>query len=381
MVIGIDGNEANEPMRVGVHKYAFDLLWGLFKLQDKKFSSHLFIIYLKNPPSSDLPPENSYWKYRIIPGSKLWVLTKLMWSLMTSENVDVFFSPSHYLPLFTRSSKVCTIHDLGYLKFSEQFEKYDFWQLKYWSAISVIISKYIISPSKSTAEDIVRHYPFARKKIRVVYHGYDEAKFTTKVPKKHVLQITKKYRISRNYLLFLSTLKPSKNVEGLLEGFKILKKKSRWKELNKVRDVQLVIAGKKGWMYQRIFNKVKELKLENDVVFTDYVKDDDKPALFAGAKAFVLPSFWEGFGMDVLSSLACGIPVVVSNVASLTEVAGKAGIYVDPSDPASISEGMAKALTLNNVEYNSLVQLGLEHVKNFSWDKAARETLNILSKA
>ena len=380
MVIGIDGNEANEEIRVGVHQYAYELLWGLYKLQGSKKTNVLFDIYLKYPPLSDLPRERKGWKYKIIPGNRLWVISKLMPKLLFGERVGVFFSPSHYLPLFSKSSKVCTIHDLGYLKFSEQFKKRDYWQLLLWSAISIIISKYIITPSKSTAEDIVRHYPFARKKIKIVYHGYDNIKFTTKISEKHVRQITKKYRISKSYILFLSTLKPSKNIEGLLNSFKILKEEGRLSVNGIVNDYQLVIAGKKGWMFEKIFEKVKDLRLEKDVIFTDYVEEDDKPALFTGARLFILPSFWEGFGMDVLNSLACGTPVVVSNVASLPEVAGKAGIYIDPNDTGSIAEGIGKVLALNDVEYSRLVQVGLRQVVNFSWEKSARETLNVLTK-
>src|SRR3989344_8095970 len=209
MIIGIDGNEANQNERVGVHQYALALLWGLYKLQDTETSDITFMIYLKNAPQSDLPPENSHWKYKIIYGGKVWILTKLMPALMITEKIDVFYSPSHYLPPFSRSPKVFMIHDLGYLKFSEQFKKYDFWQLKYWSAISIIISKYIICPSESTGRDIVRHYPFARKKIKVVPHGYNSSQFHMNISKKIVRLISKKYGITNNYILFLSTLKPS----------------------------------------------------------------------------------------------------------------------------------------------------------------------------
>lgn len=378
MIIGIDGNEANETERVGVHQYTFELLWALYKLQDTISDDSSFVIYLKNRPLLDLPLPREGWKYKIIGGGRIWVLSRLMPTLLFREKVDVFFSPGHYLPFFTRSPKVFTIHDLGYLKFSGQFGKYDFWQLKVWTAISAIISKYIIVPSKSTAIDIVRHYSFARQKIKVVYHGYNFSKFNKKISRKFVRQVTEKYRIPGKYLLFLSTLKPSKNIEGLLTGFKYLKSERIDGARKVFKELVLVIAGKKGWMYKEIFSKVKELHLEKDIIFTDYVEENDKPALMAGAEVFILPSFWEGFGMDVLNSLACGIPTVVSNVASLPEVAGKAGIYIDPYDPNSIAAGIEEALTMDDVEYRRQVKFGLDQVKNFSWEKAARETLDIL---
>jgi len=380
MLIGIDGNEANEARadigeRVGVNQYAFEILWGLYRLNKGRKTKHDFIIYLKSRPKHDLPKENSFWKYKVIAGGGVWILRHLMPALLRSRS-DVFFSPSHYLPPVTGGPKVCTIHDLGYLKFTEQFKKYDFWQLKYWTAISITISKYIISVSKSTKQDIVRHYPFASKKVSVVHHGYDKNKFNTKITINDVRRVKKEYGISSDdYILFLSTLKPSKNIEGLLKAYKLLTTGHRSPA------TKLVIAGKKGWLYQSIFEKVKELNLEKDVIFTDFVSEKDKPALIFGAKVFVSPSFWEGFGIHVLEAMACGTPVVASKIASLPEVAGEAGIYVNPDGPDDIAEGLKKVLTMSSKEYNRQVERGLEQAEKFSWDKAARETLDVLEKA
>lgn len=375
MIIGIDGNEANVKEKVGVHTYALEILWGLHKLQDNKNTHNKFFIYLKKAPNSDLPKENSFWKYKIIPGRGLWVLRNLMPTLLRTEKLDVFFTPGHYLPFLSRCPKVLTIHDLGYLKFSGQFKKNDFWQLKYWTAISIIISKYIICPSLSTGDDIVRHYPFTRKKVKVIYHGYNKEKFYFKISKNFVRRVRKKYRIPENYLLFLSTLKPSKNIENLLGAYELLKSKRR------TLNVKLVIAGKKGWMFDSIFEKVKELGLEKDVIFTDYVQENDKPALIRGAKLFVLPSFWEGFGIDVLEAMACGVVVVVSKVASLPEVVGDAGLYVDPYNIESIAEAVEKVLTMSSDEYTKLIRKGLKQAQKFTWEKAAQETLEVLELA
>jgi len=369
MLIAIDGNEANIAERVGVNQYSFELLWGLYKLQDNKTK---YYIYLKKAPNNGLPKETNSWKYKILPGGKLWVLAKLLPSLMLGEKPDVFFSPNHYLPPFTRIPSVCTIHDLGYLKFSEQFRKYDFWQLKYWSAISIIISKYIICPSIATKKDIVRLYPFASKKVHVVYHGYNSSQFHMNISKKIVRLISKKYGITNNYILFLSTLKPSKNIEGLILAVC---------DLLKDFDYKLVIAGKKGWFYESVFKKVQDLDLQDSVIFTGYLPEEDKPAIISGARAYILPSFWEGFGMDVLNSLACGTPVIISKVASLPEVAGRAGIYIDPYDIESITSGVKKVLTMSSEEYNEQVRLGLKQVSQFSWELSAKKTFEILSKS
>jgi len=372
MIIGVDGNEANIEKRVGVNVYAFELLWSIWKLRKEWVKKHRLIVYLKNKPLADMPPGVEGYQYRVIPGGGLWILTKLVPRLMfgREERPKVFFSPSHYIPPFAPMPKVCSIMDIGYLEFSGQFKKRDYWQLRLWSAISILLSKAVISISQSTKRDIVRHYPSLSGKIFVTPLAYDKQKYNTRVPLEDVESVKRRYTIVGEYILFLGTLKPSKNVEGLLKAF------------GSVRDmfpgIKLVIAGKKGWLFDPIFEKTKKLGLEKDVVFTGYVSEEDKPALVKGAKVFVLPSYWEGFGLDVLSAMACGVPVVVSDAGSLPEVAGSAGIPVDPKSPESICGGIIKVLSADSVGYNRLIEAGLERVKKFSWEKTAKETLKVI---
>jgi len=121
------------------------------------------------------------------------------------------------------------------------------------------------------------------------------------------------------------------------------------------------------------------LGLQKDVIFTDFVPEEDKPGLIAGAKVFVLPSFWEGFGLDVLNAMACGVPVVVSNAGSLPEVVGDAGILVDPGDSGSIAAGIRQVILAPVTKYNSMREAGLKRVKEFSWEKTARKTLEVIT--
>jgi glycosyltransferase involved in cell wall biosynthesis len=373
MIIGIDGNEANIEKRVGVNQYAYEILCGIAKLQDEWKNRHRFIVYLKKKPLPDLPKETKFFKYKVISGGGLWILTKLVPNLIfDKEKPDLFFSPSHYIPPFVPMPRICSIMDLGYLEFSEQFKKYDYWQLKIWSAYSIFASKYVIAISNSTKSDIVRHYPNASSKIRVTHLAYDKSKFSLNISSEDVRRIKKRYSIVSDYVLYLGTLKPSKNIEGLIEAFS--------QTTNRKSPITLVIAGKKGWLFEPIFEKVKKLGLENKVIFTDFIVEEDKPALIAGAKVFCLPSFWEGFGLDVLNAMACGVPVVVSEIGSLPEVVGEAGIYVDPEETKSIAGGLKKVLSMDNLEYNKLVKKGLAQVQKFSWEKTARETLKILEE-
>ncbi len=373
-VIGIDGNEANVKSRVGVNVYAFNLLWNIYKLQDKVSTNYRFIVYLSSLPLDDMPTEKpGFWEYKILEGGGLWILKKLTpYLLFNKDELDLFFTPSHYTPPLSRVPVVCSIMDLGYLEFSEQFEKKVFWQLKYWSATSIFVSKGIIAISEETARDILRHYPFASGKIEVTYPGYDKEKFYFPYPQNLVRQVKRKYKIGKNYILYLGTLKPSKNIEGIIDAFNIVK--------NESTDFQLVIAGKKGWLFDGIFQKVKSLGLEKQVVFTDFVSEEDKPALMAGASVFVSPSFWEGFGLIAIESMAVGTPVVVSDRGSFPEVVNGAGILVDPEDYCDIANGIKKVITMEIKEYNRLVKEGLKRASLFSWEKTAWKTLLFFEK-
>lgn len=375
MIIGIDGNEANIKNRVGVNTYAHELLWGFWKLQGEWGNKHKLIVLLKKEPLEDLPSPTNCFEYKVIKGGGGWILKKLTpYIYRHSKQFDLFFSPSHYVPFLAPMPKYCSIMDLGYLEFTGQFMKKDFWQLKLWTAMSIFVSKGVFAISNSTKDDIVRHYPHAGSKTYVTPLAYDSKKFNLNIKNDDVRRIGSRHSIVTDYVLYLGTLKPSKNIDGLVQAFSIINDKCQMPD-----GLQLVIAGKKGWMFEPIFKKAKDLGLEDRIIFTDFLPEEEKPALIKGAKVFVLPSFWEGFGLDILNAMACGVPVVASNVGSLPEVVGDAGILVDPKNPESIAEGINKVLSLGKTDYNSMIERGLSQVARFSWEKTARKTLEILT--
>lgn len=368
MLIGIDGNEANIKERVGSNQYAFEVITALSNLA----TDHEFVIYLKDNLISNLPKESSNWHYRVLKPKKFWTQWRLPLDLYinTRKRPDIFFTPGHYAPRFSPVPVIVSIMDLGFLKFPKQFTKKDLYQLKSWTKTSVEKARHVLAISESTKNDIIREYQVPENKITVTYPGFDKDKFNPMASKekaKSVIEtVKKKYGISKKYILFLSTLKPSKNIIGLLEAFKIL--------TNKGFGIDLVIAGKKGWMYEEIFEKTKKLELLDRVVFTDFVPNEDVAMLMSGAEIFVLPSFWEGFGIPILEAMACGTPVVVSDVGSLPEVVGDAGILVNPNEPNNIAQGITQAMS----ESKKLKEKGLEQVKKFSWVKCAQETIKVL---
>lgn len=354
MLIGIDANEANlTPNLVGINEYAFNLLHAIYKLK----TQHSFVVYLKTPRRPDLPPERANWHYRIIPFPKFWTQTRLPWDLYTHQpRPDVFFSMTHYAPRFSPIPTVVAIMDLGFLQTPEQFTPTDFNQLKNWTAYSVKKAAKIIAISQYTKQDIVKNYHRDPQDVAVTLLGYNTKLFKSG------------HSSPKPYILFLSSLKPNKNVEGLIRAFYELR----------TMNYELVIAGKKAWHYGQIFALVKQLGLEDKVKFTGFVDEATKVTLMQEASAYVLPSFHEGFGITVLEAMACGTPAVISNVASLPEVGGSAAIYVNPHDPKSIAQGIIESIGPNRSQW---VKKGLERVKLFSWAECARQTLKCLQTA
>lgn len=359
MKIGLVGYEANIKNRVGSNQYAFELLKAIYQF-DKK---NQYIVYLPNQPLPDLPKERKNWHYRVIGPGRLWNIFGLPRALF-QDRPEVVFNPGHYCPLCSPVPLVVSIMDLGYLRFPEQFTKPIYFKLKFWTGLSIKRAKHILTISKSTKNDIIKYYRVDSKKITLTYPGYDENRFNFKIKEEEINQVREKYKLKSDYLLFLSTLKPNKNIEGLLEAFKLLNKK----------ELSLVIAGRKGWLFNSIFAKVNELNLGERVIFTDFVPEDEIPALMKGAEAFVLPSFWEGFGIPVIEAMACGTPVVVANAGSLPEIVGQAGVVVDPYQPKGIAEGIEKAIE----KRENYLEKGLKQTKKFSWQKCAQKTIKVL---
>lgn len=371
MLIGVDGNEANVLNRVGTGQYTYYLLKHWQKIASTKNS---FRIYLSSPPGSWLPKENSYFSYFVFGPSKFWTQLALPIKLFFEKNKpDVFFSPAHYAPRFSPIKTVVAIHDLAYLIHPKEFKKKDQQQLTAWTKYSVKQAQKIIAVSQNTKDDVVKFYQLPEKKITVIYNGFDQHRFHTNLAKNTSQKVKEKYQIEGDFLVYLGTLQPRKNLESLIKALPEI--------INKHPQIKLVVIGKKGWLYSTIFSLVESLNLTKAVVFTDFVPDDEVPFLIASAKVFVLPSLYEGFGITVLEAMACGVPVVVSKVSSLPEVVDEAGLYIDnPKNYAQIAQQINRILADEKLA-EELAKKGLAQAKKFSWEKCAKETLEAIKTA
>ena len=291
---------------------------------------------------------------------------------MLKDKIDVFIATESYIAPFLHNPKkinvALVVHDLVAFKSPAKHQRRATWIEKITLKKAVKKSKWIFTVSEYTKKDLVERYPNLNldKKTKVVYAGVRDI-FARKMDANKIVSVQRRYNLDPDYMIMIGTLEPRKNVIGALEAYSLLNPK------NKQR-YRFVIVGKKGWYYKKIFQKVKELKLELRVKFLEYIPDDDLVTLLQGAKIFLFPSFYEGFGLPILESMLCGVPVLASRVTSIPELGFDAVHYADPSDTVDIADGITQLL--DDEEYrNSLREKGYKQVKNFSWGKTAQKIL------
>ncbi len=384
IVIGIDGNEANVPNRVGVGRYAYELLKHLYQIcidSKESYKSVFFRVYLKNNPRADLPRQQEFWQYKVVGPKPAWTQLGLPINLFLDRGLTVFFTPGHYAPRFSPFPQVIAIMDISYLYYPQLFKKSDLYQLRHWTAYSVKKARKILTISQNSKKDIVKEYGVNPDDVIVTYPGYDRELFyfsDSQAVQAQIMRAKKLYRIDGEYVLYTGTLQPRKNIASLLSAFSQLRSRMSYKSMVAKKSLKLVIAGKKGWLYDDIFEKVNTLNLENDVIFTDFVPDDILASLYRGATCLVLPSFYEGFGLPVVEAMACGVPVVVSNISSLPEIVGDVGVLIYPTDSTSLAEAIAGVVGWEREKRMNVVKKGVELVKKFSWENCAKKTLETL---
>lgn len=365
MIIGIDGNEANVDKQVGVSVYTLSML----KYFSKQASQELqFKIYLKNMPRDLLPKSSQYFQYVVVNGPVLWSQIFLPLKLFMQKDIDVFFSPAHYTPRFCPVPLVTTIHDLSYFYYPEEFLRKDLYKLQNWTKRAIEQSKKIIAVSKNTKKDILKFYQIPEEKVEVIYNGFEKSVSPNKSTIKSTLE---KYGLkSEKYILYVGTLQPRKNLTILIDGFqKISETEKDWK---------LVLVGKKGWLYDDVYSLVTAVKLKDKVIFTDYIPDEEVAALYMQAFCFVLPSLYEGFGIPILEAMSYGCPVITSINSSLPEIGGDACLYLTPNDVHDLVEEIE---SLKDEKLRSdMIKKGKERVKQFSWEKSAKETLEVIKR-
>ena len=278
---------------------------------------------------------------------------------------DIFHATDHLLPPLRLSRGVFTIHDLIFRFFPEFHLPLNRWYLSLMLPRFMQRADAIIAVSESTRRDALRLMGIPPEKVTVIYEGVNQA-FRPLKDAVRLEEVRARYNLPPRFILYLGTIEPRKNIQMLLDAYHGL--------LGRDGEAPaLVIAGRKGWLFQPVFDRVRELGLEARVHFTDYISPRDTPALLNAAEVFVFPSLYEGFGLPPLEAMACGTPVICSNAASLPEVVGDGGILIDPRDVGALVEALERVLSDENLR-RDLRARGLAQASRFSWESAARET-------
>ena len=299
---------------------------------------------------------------------KLLVIPKIL----NQKQIDLVHETYHFGPFIlpTKYKKIVTIHDLTSILFGKTHKTLSVIRHKLGLSLMLKRSDKIIAVSYSTKQDLMNYFKISDNKIKVIYEAADQ--IFQPLSSEKVQHFKDKYDLNYQYILYVGTLEPRKNIPLIIKAFYILNKEGF--------QHKLVIAGKKGWKYKTIYQLIDKLNLQKEVIFIGFIPDNDLPALYNAANLFVYPSLYEGFGLPPLEAMSCGCPVITSNISSLPEVVGDAGIMIDPYSVDELYEAMHKVL-INEIVRKDMIKKGLERSQMFSWTKTAEETLKIYKEA
>lgn len=367
MKICIDGRAATLYRGTGIGNYTYEIINNLHQID---FLNE-YNILTPEASSLKLPKKNNFNYLSASTNDK-----KNFWEFINNQNPkeniigDIYHIPQNGIG-FSKPKDiktVITLHDIIPMKMpdtvSETFLKI------FNENIQNILdnSDGIITVSNFSKEDISKTFSYPKEKIFVTHLAAEE--IYTPLNKFHSSQYLKKhYGIDRDFLLYVGGFSPRKNILGLIEAFNLVKNSYK-------RDLKLVIIGTKGPSYEIYRKKVDELNLSSSVIFTGFIPIDDMPIFYSASKALVYPSFYEGFGLPPIECMACGTPVIASNLTSMPEVCQDAALLVDPYDVDEIKENILTLLN-NHKFYSLMIYKGLSHSSKFNWKKTAYNTLEV----
>lgn len=280
---------------------------------------------------------------------------------------DVFHG-CNFIAYRTRKARtVLTVHDVAYLKFPEATDRRIYRHHKAWVPYSIAKADRIVAVSEQTKRDLMEVYKVPETKISVIPLAASEEMKRSGI--EEVYRVKEKYRIDGDYLLYVGTIEQRKNLAFLIECFSLAKKKYRFSH-------KLVLVGSLGWKSEEVFDAIRKCRCEREVILTGYVDNQDLPAIYSGASLFLFPSIYEGFGIPVLEAMKCGVPVITSNFSSLPEVVGDAGILASLDSKEEWIDRIGTLLE-DDEKRQAYSLLGMERAKKFSWERVARETIDV----
>jgi glycosyltransferase involved in cell wall biosynthesis len=350
--------------QAGIGQYILQLVQSLARIETRH---ELWVFRSRKAPPLPLPAH--------IHQAKLWTpshhrfeSTALSAELM-GKRLDLLHSPDFIPPFGGRFRSVITIHDLNFIHFPEFLTPKS---TRYYEQIYRAVERadHVIVDSNWTKNDVIQELNVAAERITTIHLAADSV-YRPITDRQEIRHTMVRYGLPSDFIIFVGTLEPRKNIPSLLKALYHLHSKGY--------DIHLAIVGRKGWLYEDVFETLTELKLTDFVHFLENVPNQDLARLYNAAQCLVLPSYFEGFGLPPLEAMACGTPVVVSDRASLPEVVGDAGLLIDPTSPQDQSRAIAQILDSETLR-KALRQKGLIRANKFSWTKAAHQTMAVYQK-
>ena len=382
MKIGIDIRCLSEGRRTGVEEYSLNLLEKILKEDnDNKYvlflnswkKPKLEIDFLKNHKNVEL--KISRFPNKIL-NFFLWYfdwpkLDKLI------GGVDVFFMPNlNFVALSPKVKLILTVHDLSFEYYPETFS----WKRRLWHIFinpQKIIRRAdkVLAVSDSTRNDLIGFYKINPAKVETVYNGVGEVFGRIDRNDSRLLKIKEKYALPFNFILFLGTFEPRKNISGIVKAYERMRQEGG----NQLEKYKLVIAGSEGWKSAKLKREIRKSSLAKDIYQVKFIDEEDKVFVYNLAALFVYPSFFEGFGLPPLEAIKCGVPVIVSDNSSMVETVGEAGILTDAFSADEIALAMKEFLIDKELK-KEFYPAGIRQAQKFTWTKAAKKFLEIVKK-
>jgi glycosyltransferase involved in cell wall biosynthesis len=367
MRIGIDIRELRKDSHTGIGRYIINFI----EVASQKRKEFEFYLYGNQFSTINRLPQCCTIK--IIPERlTCWWDHITLANQLNKDSIDLFLSPYYKAPFFARCPVIITIHDLMFLYISERKAPRKWIYNALFKFATRRIAKkahFIITDSYYSKSEIIQFLQIPDSKIKVIYLGVSPL-FHPVSDEKYIELVKQKYQIKGEYLFYLGNFKPHKNVIRLIEAYHLLPQDYR-------NQYSLVLAGAKDNNLLNVLAICKDLEIEKHVIYIEAPTERDLPALYSGARAFIIPSLAEGFGLPAIEAMACATPVIAGNGGSLPEIVGNAGIIVDSQNTEEIFKAINKLI--NDYDLcNLLIKKGLLRVKEFNYVHAAEKIIALI---
>ncbi|HEV2914304.1 MAG TPA: glycosyltransferase family 1 protein [Pyrinomonadaceae bacterium] len=370
MRIGLDGFPLASP-RTGIGHYTFELARALAQCSPEDEFELISPIPFPRTILEELEREDAPVNLRAVDTKAARLLRRRWWAIglplyLRRARLDLFHGTNYDVPLWSRRRNVVTIHDLSILLHPDKHEAHLARRARRRLPLMVRSASMIISPTRSIKREICAHLGVSQERVAIIPDA--PRSLFRPLPLAETVETRRRLGVEDDFILTVGTIEPRKNLTTLVRAFKEITRRMP------TRCPQLVIAGREGWLVDELYALIKKADLSERLLLTGYVSDDELCALYSACRVCVYPSLYEGFGLPPLEAMACGAPVVTSNIDAIVETVGEAARLVPPTDVRMLADVIIELLE-DEAERRRLSYAGLERAAAFKWEECARQTL------